>query len=283
MKKRWSHRGVRRSITTEIGMVLSVALVLSVSAPTVGHAFTIRGSTTVLPIAQSAAEVFMDRNEGADISVQGGGSGVGIASLMDGTCDVACSSRTMKEDEIARGRSKGMEFQGHVIAMDGIALIVHPKNPVTAVAKGQIKRIYGGQISNWLGVGGTGQPIVVVSRDTASGTFEAFMELVLDQEKVRPDALMQASNQAVAMAVATSPGAIGYVGLGYLSSKVKPLVVDGVLPSRDTVQHKAYPLSRPLYLYTNGAPRGAVKEFLAFIMSDEGQRLVEELGFVGIR
>lgn len=208
---------------------------------------------------------------------------MGIASMIDGTCDIAISSRAVKEEEVLHGHSKGVEFRGHVVAMDGIGMIVHPSNPVTKITREQIKRIYTGEISNWAAIGGKDRSIVVVSRDIASGTFEAFMELVLNKTKVRPDALMQASNQAVATAVATSPGAIGYVGLGYLSFKVKPLIVDGVSPSKETIVHKAYPLSRPLFMYTNGDPQGGVKEFLNFVLDAEGQKLVEELGFVGIR
>lgn len=283
MKRRWF------GFTWATGAVIGTAVVvLAIVAQGVSHGaadktFTIRGSTTVLPIAQAAAEVFMDRRHDVHISVQGGGSGVGIASLIDGTCDIADSSRQAKEEEIAAGRVKGVEFHPCVIAMDGIVMIIHPSNPVSRISRAQIKGMYTGEISNWAALGGKDQAIVVVSRDVASGTFEAFMELVLDKKKVRPDALMQASNQAVVAAVANSPGSIGYVGLGYLSSKVKAVMVDGVPASKETIVGKVYPLSRPLFMYTNGYPKGAVKEFLDFVRDAEGQKLVEQLGFVGIR
>jgi phosphate transport system substrate-binding protein len=244
---------------------------------------TIRGSTTVLPIAQNAAEVFMDRNADVDISVQGGGSGVGVASIIDGTCDIADSSREVKENEIKEAQSRGIDLKANIVAMDGIAVIVHPSNTIGEITKQQIKDIYTGKVSNWSAIGGADKKIVVVSRDIASGTFEAFNKLALSKEKVRPDALMQASNQGVATTVANTPLAIGYVGLGYLSSKVKALKVDGVIPSEETVLSKEYALARPLYMYTNGEPTGVVKEFIDFILGEEGQKLVEEIGFVALK
>jgi len=166
--------------------------------------------------------------------------------------------------------------------MDGIAVIVHTSNKVNSLSKKQLKDIYTGKISNWSQVGGDDAKIVVISRDTSSGTFEAFGELVLDKEKVRPDALMQASNQAVATTVSRTPAAIGYVGLGYLSSGVKPLAINGVIPSKKTVLLNTYIISRPLFMYTNGTPQGLTKDFLDFILSAEGQKIVEEEGFVGL-
>jgi phosphate transport system substrate-binding protein len=244
---------------------------------------TIRGSTTVLPIAQNAAEIYMDRHEDVDISVQGGGSGVGVASIIDGTCDIADSSREVKENEIKDAADKGVDLKANIVAMDGIAVIVHPSNPIDKISTDQIKAIYTGKVSNWSEVGGKDGKIVVVSRDIASGTFEAFNKLALDKEKVRPDALMQASNQGVATIVSRTPAAIGYVGLGYLSSRVKALEVDGVVASKETVLSKEYPLARPLYMYTNGEPEGVVKDYIDFVLSEEGQKLVEELGFVGVK
>lgn len=243
---------------------------------------TIRGSTTVLPIAQSAAEVFMDRHRDVDISVQGGGSGVGIASIIEGTTDIATSSRAIKENELKTARSNGVNLKAHTVAMDGIAVIVHPSNPVKEISKEQLRSIYAGTIANWSEVGGKKEKIVVVSRDVASGTFEAFNELALDNKRVRPGALMQASNQAVAATVGITAGAVGYVGLGYLSPKVKALSVGGVMPTKETVLSGEYALARPLYMYTRGEPRGVVREFIDFVLSAEGQKLVAELGFVPV-
>lgn len=244
---------------------------------------TIKGSTTVLPIAQACAEEFMNRNRKINISVQGGGSGVGIASLIDGTCDIGDASRPIKDKELAKAVTRGIDPKAHVVAMDGIAVIVHPSNPINAMTKQQIKAIYTGKISRWSQAGGSGGKIVVISRDSASGTFEAFNKMALDKEKVRPDALLQASNRAVATTVAGTPGAIGYVGLGYLSDKVKAVTVDGTAATKETVLSGEYPLSRPLFMYTNGKPAGDVKAFIDFVLSTEGQRLAEENGYVGLK
>jgi len=244
---------------------------------------TIRGSTTVLPIVQNAAEIFMERSPQVDISVQGGGSGVGIASIIEGTCEIAASSRSVKKKELAAAADKGVALNGTIIARDGMAVIVHPSNPVRNLSAAQLKDIYTRRLSNWSQLGGEDKKIVVVSRDVASGTFEAFNELALKNERVRPDSLMQASNQAVATTVANTPGAIGCVGLGYLSTKVKAVAVDGVLPSKEAVADETYPLARPLYLYANGEPRGIVKSFIDFVLSPEGTKIVEELGFVASR
>jgi phosphate transport system substrate-binding protein len=160
---------------------------------------------------------------------------------------------------------------------------VNPSNSVSALTKKQIRAIFTGAISNWSQLGGPNEKIVVVSRDTSSGTFEAFNELVLDKQKVRADALMEASNQAVASVVAKTPGAVGYVGLGFISNELKALIVEGVAPSKETVLTGKYPISRPLFMYTNGKPQGAVKDFIDFVVSKEGQKIADEQGYVGLQ
>jgi len=243
----------------------------------------IEGSTTVLPIAQAAAETFMRQNPDTDIIVRGGGSGVGIASLIDGTCDIADSSRSIKEAELDKAVVGGKNIKAHIVAMDGICLIVNSSNSINALSKKQIKDIFTGKISNWSQVTGPDLKIVAVSRDTSSGTFEAFGTLVLDGQKVRPDALMQASNQAVASIISRTPGAIGYVGLGYISNEVKVLDVDGVKPSKESVLAGKYPVGRPLFMYTNGIPGGVVRDFIDFVKSADGQKIVDEQGFVALK
>jgi len=258
-------------------------LILGLAVPCYAEKIVVEGSTTVLPIAQKTAEVFMNSNPGADISVRGGGSGVGIASLIDKNCDIAGSSRSMKDTEYDKAASNGVEAKANVIAMDGICIIVHPSNDIGAMTKKQIKDIYTGKISNWKEIGGPDEKIVVISRDSSSGTFEAFGELVLKGDKVRPDALLQASNQAVASTVSRTQGGIGYVGLGYVTSLVKAVDVDGIKASKETVLTGKYSVGRPLFMYTNGAPKGLAKQFIDFILSPEGQKLVEEEGFVGLK
>ena len=243
----------------------------------------IEGSTTVLPIAQAAAEMFMRQNPDVDITVRGGGSGVGIASFIDKTCDIADSSRAIKTEEVEKAAVNHRDPLAHVVAMDGIALIVNPANPLTAISKSQVKDIFTGNISNWKELGGNDEKIVVISRDSSSGTFEAFGTLALSGAKVRSDALLQASNQAVASVVTRTPGAIGYVGLGYISSEVKALTLDGVMPSKETVLTNKYAFCRPLYMFTNGEPTGATRDFIDFVTSKEGQKIVDEQGYVGLK
>ena len=257
-------------------------LMLGLAIPCYAEKIVLAGSTTVLPIAQKAAEVFMNSNQGADISVRGGGSGVGIAAIIDGTCDIADSSRPIKDTELDKAVTNGRHLKATVIAMDGICVIVNTSNTIGALTKNQIKDVYIGKISNWKQVGGPDEKIIVVSRDSSSGTFEAFGTLVLDGAKVRADALMQASNQAVASTVSDTSGAIGYVGLGYVTSSVKVVDVDGIKPDKETVLTGKYPVGRPLFMYTNGTPKGLAKEFIDFILSPEGQKLVEEEGFVAL-
>lgn len=264
-------------------ILMTAMILMGFAVPSYAEKIVMEGSTTVLPIAQKAAEVFMQKNSSADISVRGGGSGVGIASLIDGTCDIADSSRSIKDTELDKAVTNGKSIKAHVVAMDGIAVIINPANKISALTKKQVKDIYTGKISNWSQVGGDNQKIVVVSRDTSSGTFETFGELALDKQKVRPDAVMQASNQAVASTVARTPGAIGYVGLGFLNSGVKAVEIDGVAPSKETVLSGKYSIGRPLFMYTNGVPNGLVKELIDFIKSPEGQKLVEEDGFVALK
>ena len=264
-----------------IGLVM--AGVLSTYGLAAGKTVVCEGSTTVLPIAQAAAEAFMDKNADAKITVRGGGSGVGITSFIEGTCDIADASRAMKDAELQKAASKGRDAKAHVIAMDGICVIVNPDNAIKAMTRKQVKDIYTGSISNWSELGGKDEKIVVLSRDSASGTFEAFGALALGGQKVRSDALMQASNQAIASTVARTAGGIGYVGLGYVTDSVKSVTVDGITASKKTVLAGKYPYSRPLFMYTNGEPKGDVKDFIEFILSEEGQKLVEKEGFIGLK
>jgi phosphate transport system substrate-binding protein len=259
-----------------LSSILSVLLLFA------GDQLTIQGSTTVLPIAQAAAEAFMDNNPQADITVRGGGSGTGIAALIDGATDIADASRPMKDKEIKTAREKGVNPVANVVARDGIAVIVHPDNPMSKITEEDLKKIYTGEITRWDTFGGSGT-IVVVSRDASSGTFETFNELALDNAKLTDAALMLASNLEVARTVAQTPDAIGYVGLGYLSGDVKAIKVNDIMPSETTVRNETYPLARPLFMYTNGTPSGLAKSFIDFVMSQEGQEIVKEAGFVPVK
>jgi len=243
---------------------------------------TCAGSTTVLPIAKALAEAFMAKYPDTNISVRGGGSGVGIAALTSCSVDIASSSRPMKSKEMLQAKGKGVNPVAHVVANDGIAIIVNNANPVNTLTLKQLKEIYTGKLTNWSQLGGKNLRIVVVSRDVASGTFEVFKEKALQGSKVIDSAQMLASNNAVASAVGNTPGAIGYIGLGYMTDKVHALSIDSVMPTEKTIKDMSYKLSRKHYMYTNGKASGNAAKFIAFIQSAEGQKIVREAGFISL-
>lgn len=265
-------------------IILAALILLSVSpALAKGRTVTCSGSTTVLPIAQATAEAFMDKHPDVNISIRGGGSGVGIAALMNGTVQIASSSRPIKSKELTQAKSKGVNPTAYAVALDGIAIVVHPSNTVKNLTIAQIKDIYTGKIKNWSAVGGPKQPIVVISRDVASGTFEVFNEKALSGNKVDSSAQLLASNNAVASSVGSTPGAIGYIGLGYVTSTVRVVPVENITPTAKTVKDNSYRLARKLYMYTNGKAAGDAASFIAFIQSDAGQKIVEAQGFISIK
>ena len=240
----------------------------------------IKGSTTVLPIAQGTLEAYMKKNPGVQISLSGGGSGEGIKALIDKTTDIATSSREIKKEEIALAETKGVKPVAHVVAKDALTPVVHPKNKVTNLSIDQLSQVYQGKITNWKELGGEDLKIVVISRDSSSGTFESWDHFVMKKAKVTPKAQMLASNGALVTAVAKNRYAIAYLGIGYVNKSVKPLQVNGINASIQTALSNEYPLSRELYMYTNGEPTGDVAKFIAFVKSAEGQKIVVKEGFV---
>lgn len=241
----------------------------------------INGSTTVLPIAQKAAEAFMKVYPEVNVSVSGGGSGNGIKAIIDGTTDVANSSRFIKDKEVALAVEKGVYPVPFGVAYDCIVPVVHPKNPVKNLTLAQLKAIYKGEIKNWKEVGGEDKEIVIISRDTSSGTYEVWEEKIMNKERVSPAALLQASNGAVAQAVSKNTFALGYVGLSYLNKDMKALTVDGVAGSAENALSGAYPVSRVLYMFTKGWPTGMTLQFINFVMHPaKGQKIVAEAGYV---
>lgn len=241
------------------------------------------GSTTVLPIVQAAAEIFMSENPKINISVRGGGSSIGIKSAINQTIDIGNSSRRIAEQEADLIDAKKTNLIETAIARDAISIVVHKSNPVNDLTLEQLKGIYSGVITNWQEVGGSKQKIVVVSRDFSSGSFLVFNEVVLDSIYVKENSMRLASNNAVATMVGYTPGAIGYIGLGYVNDKLKTLAVNGVYPNPETVLNNQYKLSRLLYMYTSENPRQAAQDFIDFILSEKGQQIVEEQGYVRIR
>lgn len=245
-----------------------------------GSSLVIKGSTTVLPVAQGTLEAFMKVNPGVQISLSGGGSGEGIKALIDKTTDIATSSREIKDKEAELAKSRGINPVSHVVAYDAIIPVVHPKNKVTNLSIDQLSQIYQGKITNWKEVGGDNLQIVVISRDSSSGTFESWDHFVMNKAKVTPKAQMLASNGALVTAVAKNKYAIAYLGIGYVNKSVKPVMVNGVKASVQTAMSKEYPFSRELFMYTNGEPEGPVAKYISFVKSPAGQKIVAKEGFV---
>jgi len=257
-----------------------VAFTLMSGITFAGSSIVIKGSTTVLPIAQGTLEAFMKKHPDVQISLSGGGSGEGIKALIDKTAEIANSSREIKKEEVELAKAKNVNPVANVIANDAIVPVVNPKNKVKSLSVDQLSQIYQGKITNWKEVGGDDLKIVVISRDSSSGTFESWDHFVMKKARVTPRAQMLASNGAIVTAIAKNRYAIGYLGIGYVNKSVKALQVNGVNASVQTAISKEYPFSRELYMYTDGDATGAVAKYVAFIKSPEGQKIVVKEGFV---
>ncbi|NPU84533.1 MAG: phosphate ABC transporter substrate-binding protein [Syntrophaceae bacterium] len=256
---------------------------LTVAPAIAAESIVIKGSTTVLPIAQGALEAYMKAHKGVQISLSGGGSGEGIKAIVDGTADIGNSSREIKKDEISLAQKKGVKPVAHIVAFDALVPVVHPSNPVQGLTVEQLSLIYQGKITNWKEVGGKDMKIVAISRDSSSGTFESWDHFVMKKTKVSPRAQMLASNGAVYTAVSKNRYSIGYLGMGYVKKGVKGLAVAGVQATPETALSRQYPMSRELYMYTNGEPKGETAKFLAFVKGPAGQKIVAKEGFVPLK
>ncbi len=262
--------------------ILSLAAALCLTANMVlAGTLVIKGSTTVLPIAQKVAEIYMKQHPDVKISISGGGSGNGIKALIDGSTDIADSSRFIKPKEVKLAVENGEYPVPFAVAYDCIVPVVHPSNSVMNFTLAQLKAIYKGEVKNWKEMGGPDRPIVVISRDTSSGTYEVWSKKVMNKERVFPGALLQASNGAIVQAVSKNKNAIGYIGFGYMDKSVKALMVDEVVGSEETTLNGTYPISRPLYMFTRGWPKGDTLKFINFVVHPQkGQKYVSEAGYV---
>jgi phosphate transport system substrate-binding protein len=254
-----------------------------------------KGSDTIVNLALAWAEKYQGGHPAVRISVTGGGSGTGIAALVNGTVDIANASRRIKDEEISEAQANGVTPVEHIIARDAIAVIVNPNNPVSQLTLQQISDIYSGKYKNWKEVGGEDRPIVRLSRETNSGTHVYFLETVLrlgskeDKTLFSMDTLLLPSSEGIISEVRDNPNAIGYDGLGYVPKDLKMIAIAKeaggkyVLPSIETVNDKSYAVARDLYMYTDGEPAGVIKEYLDWILSDEAQKIVADLGFVPVK
>ncbi|MGO9308791.1 MAG: phosphate ABC transporter substrate-binding protein [Spirochaetia bacterium] len=262
-----------------------------VSAPAEPIAIQNTGSDTLLNLALAWAERYMSENPQVRISVTGGGSGTGIAALINGTIQIANASREMTAEEIGQARKNGITPLRFIVALDAIAVVANPGNPVKGLTLQQLSDMYTGKIVRWADVGGANRPVVLLSRESNSGTYVYFLEQVIRQGDSKstalfsPRTLLMPSSQGISAEVEQNPNAIGYDGLGYVTPAQKTIAVARtaagpyVLPTARTVLDNSYPVSRPLFMYTAGEPTGPVKAYLDWVVGD-GQKLVREVGFV---
>ncbi len=245
---------------------------------------TVDGSTTVGPIVKAFAEAFSRDNKGVEISVSESGSGNGAKALVNGLCDVAMLSRPLKVSELRAGMEKGVFPFPEIVAYDAIVAAVHPANPVRNLSVAQLRDVYAGRVRNWRDVGGADVPVVVIARDANSGTFESFSTLVMRGERIVGGAETIGSNGAAKQRIQKTPGAIAFIGIGYLDKGVKGLSVDGVEPTAENVISGKYPISRPLFIFTRGVPEmgGELFRFVNFFLTEKGQEIVEATGFVPV-
>ena len=253
------------------------------------------GSDTIVNLALAWAEAYQTVNPALRISVSGGGSGTGIAALINGTADIANASRAIKDEEKQNAQKNGINPYEIQIARDAIGVIVNPENPVNELTLEQISAIYSGRIKNWKEVGGEDRPIVLLSRESNSGTHVYFLEEVVrlgnskDTTLFSPDTLLLPSSEGIMAEVRQNPNAIGYDGLGYITPDVKTLGIapkggsEYVKPSVESVNNGKYPIARPLFMYTNGEPTGDVKTYIDWVLGPDGQKIVGQLGFVPLK
>ena len=267
-----------------IKAILSALFLCAVQYASAERNIIIDGSTTVGPIAKAFADFYKENHPDVNITISESGSGNGVKSLINKSCNIANLSRFMKESEFKSCVANGVSPVAHVVAFDGLAVIVNPQNKVQSLTLEDIAAIYTGKISNWKELGGDDLKIVVVSRDTNSGTYETFNELVLKKAKIAKDAEYVGSNGQARTRVNTTKGAIAYVGLGFVDDSVKPLSVEGILPNKKSITSGRYPIARPLFMFTDGYPKmgGDIFNFVTLHLSSEGREIISDLGYIPV-
>jgi len=287
---------IKKILTISLSVIVASVLLVGCGGKDSGEKtapkyITVKGSDTMVHLASAWAEAYMRAHPDTDISVTGGGSGTGIAALLNGTTDICIASRDIKEKEVKMAADKGITPNEIVTSRDGIAVVVNPENPLSELTIEQIGKIYTGVYKNWREVGGPDHEIVILSRESSSGTYVFFQEHVMKKKDYSPDAMLMPSTSAIIQSVSQDMWAIGYVGLGYgvqAADRVKMLSIKetadtpAVVPSVATVQDGSYSIARGLYFYTNGAPSGVTKEFVDFVLSQKGQEIVLETGYVPV-
>ena len=266
---------------------LLLTVLVGISALTVarGDAIVIKGSDTLgAKLVPQLSEQFKAQRPGTTFDIAAEGSATGFAALIDKTAAIGMASRPAKPEEIANGKAKGVDLKETIVAYDGIAVIVNTANPIKGLTKKQVEQIFTGEITDWSAVGGSGGKISVYTRNTSSGTYAEFKELAMKKRDYAQDSQKLAGNEQIAQEAGKNPNGVGYVGLAYTkASGIKVVPIDAALPSKESVLAKSYPYARPTFFYTNGEPTGVVKEFIDFTVGPDGQKIVEQVGFVPIK
>lgn len=255
----------------------------------------IKGSDTIVNLVQVWAEKFSQINNVANLGVTGGGTGTGFAALLNNTCDIAMASRQVEENEINLAKKQNITYKEFIVGLDGLAVLVNKDNPVNNLTMEQLRDIFMAKITNWKEVGGENRPIVLLSRESNSGTHMFFKEQVIrlgdinSKDEFSPKSLLMPSSQAIVDEIYQNPNAIGYAGIGFMNNQTKTISISArnstefFDPTIENVMYGKYPISRPLYLYTNGEPKGIAKDFIDYALSEEGQQVVVETAFVPIK
>jgi phosphate transport system substrate-binding protein len=266
---------------------LLLSLIVLSAASLVGRAETlvIKGSDTLgAKLVPQLAEEFKAQHPDTTFNIAAEGSTTGIAAIIDGTAQIGMASRPTKPEEVAAAKAKGVTFKETTVAWDGIAVIVNAANPVKSLTKKQVEQLFTGDVTDWSAVGGSAGKISAYTRNTSSGTYSEFKELAMKKRDYAPDSQKMAGNEQIASEVSKNPNGVGYVGLAYTkASGIKVVPIDGATPSKESVLGKKYPYARPTFYYTNGEPSGVAKQFVDFTVSDAGQKIVDQVGFVPIR
>jgi phosphate transport system substrate-binding protein len=262
-----------------------VAAALSAASIAQAQKLVIKGSDTLgAKLVPQLAEEYKAHNQGVSFEIAAEGSTTGIAAIIDGTAQIGMSSRRAKPTEMSAAQAKGVSMKPTIVAFDGIAVVVNANCPVSSLTKRQVEQIFTGDITDWSAVGGTPGKISVYTRNTSSGTYSDFKDLAMKKRDYAPSSQKMAGNEQIVAEVGKNPNGIGYCGLAYMNAPgVKVITIDGGTPTKESVLAKKYPYARPTFYYTNGEPTGEAAKFVEFTLSDQGQKIVEQVGFVPVR
>jgi phosphate transport system substrate-binding protein len=266
-------------------LLLVPAIIALTASSAFGQKLVIKGSDTLgAKLVPQWSEAYKAQNPGTTFEIAAEGSTTGIAAVTDGTAQIGMSSRHAKPTEESAAKAKGVTLKDTVVAYDGIAVIVNQNSPIKTLTKRQVEQIFTGDVTDWSAVGGKPGKISIYTRNTSSGTYSDWKELAMKKRDYAPSSQKMAGNEQIAAEVGKNPNGIGYVGLAYLNAPgIKVLPVDGVEPTEESIRGKKFPYARPTFFYTNGEPQGEAKKFIEYVLSEAGQKVAKEVGFVAVK